>query len=100
LDDNEEFVGHRSCFHQNSVLSDLVIEDSRVARSAPNWTFAAQSTNGGFGPFTSYQGEPRPDFAKVAICADLPLVVIASNGRFQPFYDIRAGRSMRRHLEH
>ena len=45
------------------------------------------------GPFTSYQGKLRPNFAKVANCALLPLVVITSNGGFQPFYDIRAGCS-------
>jgi len=46
-------------------------------------------------------GRSRPDeassgpyFAKANYCALLPLVVIASNGRFQPFYDIGAQCSM------
>ena len=38
---------------------------------------------------------------QIGACGPLrSLVQNPSNGRFQPFYDIRAGRSMRRNIEH
>lgn len=43
-----------------------------------NRTFTAKFTKVGFGPFASYQGEPRPGLAKVAICAKLPLALTAA----------------------
>jgi len=57
----------------------------RIGKVSSNQPFAAYYWKVRNEPFPTAMSELQPDFANVAICALLPFVVIASNGRFQPF---------------